>query len=60
MADQLAKDAANNREGETFYTKIPKSAVIKEIKENDEINWQQEWNVSTKQETTKIILSKYR
>jgi hypothetical protein len=27
--------------------------VIKEIKENGEIRWQQEWNVSTKGETTK-------
>jgi ribonuclease HI len=33
MADQLAKDAASNRDGETVYSKIPKSAVIKEIKE---------------------------
>jgi ribonuclease HI len=52
MADQLAKDAASNRDGETVYSKIPKSTVIKEIEEKGEINWQQEWNVSTKGETT--------
>ena len=48
MADQLAKDAASNRDGETAYSKIPKSAIIKEIKENGETHWQQEWNASTK------------
>ena len=53
MADQLAKDAASNRNGETAYSKIPKSAIIKEIKEKGETHWQQEWNTSTKGETTK-------
>ena len=53
MADQLAKDAASNRDGETAYSKIPKSAIIKEIKEKGETHWQQEWNASTKGETTK-------
>jgi hypothetical protein len=53
MADQLVKDAASNSDRETVYSKIPKSAVIKEIKEKGEIRWQQEWNVSTKGETTK-------
>jgi len=36
MADQLAKEAASNRDGETAYSKIPKSAMIKEIKEKGE------------------------
>ena len=29
MGDQLAKDAASNRDGDTAYSKIPKSAIIK-------------------------------
>jgi hypothetical protein len=48
MADQLVKDAVRNRDGETVCSKIPRSAVIKEIKEKGEIHWQKEWNVSTK------------
>ena len=32
MADQLAKDAASNRDGETAYSKIPRRPIIKEIK----------------------------
>jgi hypothetical protein len=55
MADKLAKDAASNRDGETVYSKIPKSAVMKEIKEKGETHWHQEWNASTKGETTKTF-----
>jgi len=33
MADQLAKEAANNKNIEECYTKIPKSAVLCELKE---------------------------
>jgi hypothetical protein len=54
MVDQLPKDAASNRDGETVYSKIPKRAVIKEIKEKGEIHWQQERG------NNKIILSKHR
>jgi len=53
LADQLAKIAANSVEGETAYSKIPKSAVIKRIQEVGELEWQKEWNASTKGEITK-------
>jgi ribonuclease HI len=53
IADQLAKKAASRRDGETAYSRIPKSAVVKAIQEKGELQWQQEWNVSTKGETTK-------
>ena len=33
MADQLAKEAANNKNTEECYTKIPKSAILCELKE---------------------------
>jgi len=53
LADQLAKNAASIRDRKTAYSRIPKSAVIKVIQEKGELQWQQEWNVSTKGETTK-------
>ena len=53
LADQLAKKAASRREGETAYSKIPKRAVIKVIKEEGEQEWQKEWNASTKGEIIK-------
>jgi len=60
IADQLAKKAASRRYGETAYSRIPKSAVIKKIKEKGELHWQQEWNVSTKGQTTKSFFSRHR
>jgi len=51
IADQLAKKAASRRDGETAYSRILKSAVIKVIQEKGELQYQQEWNVSTKGET---------
>ena len=53
IADQLAKKATSRRDGVTAYSRIPKSKVIKVIQEQGELQWQQEWNVSTKGETTK-------
>jgi hypothetical protein len=35
------------------YTKIPKSAVISELKEKGVQVWQREWDASTKGELTK-------
>jgi len=57
IADQLAKKAASRRDGETTYSRIPKSAMIKVIQEKGELQWQQEWNVSTKGETTKLFFT---
>jgi ribonuclease HI len=55
LADQLAKKAASRREGETAYRKILKSAVIKAIQEEGELEWQNEWNATTKGEITKTF-----
>jgi len=61
LADQLVKKAANSGEGETAYRKVPKSVVIKEIQDEGELEWQKEWNASTKGEITKInTLPSYR
>jgi hypothetical protein len=54
LADQLAKKAANS-EGETAYSKIPKSVVIKEIQDEGELEWQKEWTASTKGKITKTF-----
>ena len=53
LADQLAKEAAGSNVAETAYNKIPKSAVARELKEAGEIEWQSEWDVSTKGEITR-------
>jgi len=53
LADQLAKKAAISAEEETAYSKIPKSAVVKGIQEEGELQWQKEWNDSTKGVITK-------
>jgi len=53
LADQLAKEAASNDEVETAYNKIPKIAVVRELKEEGELMWQSEWDASTKGEITK-------
>jgi len=53
LADQLEKNAASTRDRKTAYSRIPKSAAIKMIQEKGELQWQQEWNISTKGETTK-------
>jgi len=55
IADQLAKKAASGRDGKTAYSRIPKSAVIKAIQEKGELQWQSEWNVTTKGEITKTF-----
>jgi hypothetical protein len=55
LADQLAKKAANNGEGETAYSKIPKSVMIREIRDEGKLEWQKEWNASTKGKITKAF-----
>jgi len=54
-ADQLAKEAANNKNIEESYTKIPKSAILNELKENSIKQWQSEWENTTKGATTKLF-----
>ena len=57
MADQLAKEAANNKNIEESYTKIQKSAILNELKENSIKQWQSEWENTTKGTTTKHFFS---
>ena len=40
MAYQLAKEAANNKNIEESYTKIPKSVILNELKEKSVKQWQ--------------------
>jgi len=58
MADQLAKEAANNKNIEESYTKITKSAILNELKENSIKQWQSEWENTTKVATTKLFFPK--
>jgi ribonuclease HI len=39
LTDQLAKEAASSNEVETAYNKIPKSAVVRELKQEGELMW---------------------
>ena len=54
-ANQLAKEAANNKNVEKSYTKIPNSAILNEIKGNSVMQWQSEWENTTKGETIKLF-----
>jgi hypothetical protein len=49
------KEAACSSEADTAYIKIPKSAVISELKEKGVQVWQREWDDSTKEELTKTF-----
>jgi len=51
-ADQLAKEVANNKNIEERYTKIPKSAILNELKGNSIMQWQSQWENTTKGATT--------
>ena len=59
LADQLAKEAAASIENET-YRKIPKSTVIRELNEGSLIQWQSEWDKTTKGQITKDFPSNTR
>ena len=54
-ADQLPKEAANNKNIKESYIKIPKSAVLNELKENSIKQWQSEWKNTTKGATKKLF-----
>lgn len=53
MADNLAKQAANDDTIEIIYRKTPKSTIATEIKEIGIQKWQDRWNKTTKGATTK-------
>jgi len=58
MADQLAKEAANNKNIEERYTKVPKSAVLCELKEQSVQQRKNEWERSSKGAITKSFFPK--
>jgi len=58
MADQLTKEAANNKNIDESYTKIPKSAILNDLKENSIKQWQNEWENTTNGATTKFFFPK--
>jgi len=43
------------KEAEIAYNKIPKSAVIRVLKEGGQQEWQSEWDASTKVAITKLF-----
>ena len=53
MADNLAKQAANNQNIEIIFSKIPKSTIVTEIEELGMQQWQARWNETTNGATTK-------
>jgi hypothetical protein len=58
LADQLAKEAARNKNIDECYNRFPKSAVICELKEQSVIQWQNEWERTTKRSITKSFFPK--
>jgi hypothetical protein len=52
LADELVKEAAASNEDET-YKKILKSTAIRELNESSLIEWQSEWDKTTKGQITK-------
>jgi len=53
MADSLAKKATTNGKITESYTKIPKSAVLRQLEEESARKWQRSWNQTTKGSMTK-------
>jgi len=58
MADQLAKEVANNKNIEESYTKIPKSVILNELKQKSVKQWQSEWENTAKGAITKLFFHK--
>jgi len=50
-ADQLAKEAANSKSMKECYTKIPKSAILKDLKDHST----KQWEKTTKGAITKLF-----
>jgi len=53
----ITKEATTSREAEIIYSKIPKSAVIRELKEEGAEEWHSEWDAPTKGPITKSFFS---
>ena len=48
LADQLAKEAANSRDINECYKRIPKSTVLRKRSDHSVTKWQSEWDNTTK------------
>lgn len=53
LADQLAKQAANDNQIPVCYNRIPKSQVLKELQETTLNKWERQWQTTTKATVTK-------
>jgi ribonuclease HI len=53
LADTLAKKATTNGTITESYTRIPKSAVLRQLEEGSARKWQRSWTQTTKGSTTK-------
>jgi hypothetical protein len=53
LADTLAKKAATSKTITKTYTRIPKSAVQRQLKEESARKWQRSWTQAAKGSTTK-------
>jgi len=58
LADQLAKEAARNKNIYESYNGFPKSEVIGELNKQSMIQWQREWDSTTKGAITKSFFPK--
>jgi hypothetical protein len=58
LADQLAKEAARNKNIDECSNTFPKSAVMCELKEQSVKEWQNEWERTTKGSITKSFFTK--
>jgi hypothetical protein len=58
IADQLAKEAASNRNIDECYTSIPNSAVLSDLNEQSVNQWQNEWESSSKGAITRSFFPK--
>ena len=58
LADNLAKEAANDRDIQECYNRFPKSSVRKELRENSITQWQMEWDDTNKGSRTKSFSPK--
>jgi hypothetical protein len=58
LADQLAKEAANNKNEDECYNRFPKSAVISGLKDQGLKQWQNEWVRTTKGAITESFFPK--
>jgi hypothetical protein len=55
--DRLAKEAARNKNIVECYNKIPKSSIIRDLKEKYMKQWQTEWDSTIKGSTTRSFFS---